>query len=77
MEIIVIGAVWCPACLKMKKIWKEIDAKLLDIDFDQETEEYDVGDTLPVIIFKKDGKEIKRLIGEKTKEDIEKIIGEL
>lgn len=77
MKITVIGAMWCPACLKMKKIWKEIEAKELDIDFDSDAENYNVGGTLPVIIFEKNNKEVKRLIGEFTKEEIEKTIEEL
>ena len=37
-------------------------------------EEYNVGDTLTVLVFKKDDKEIDRLIGEKTKSEIEEVI---
>lgn len=81
MEIIKIGAMWCPACLIMNKIWPKIEEKYnikiksLDLDFDEEeANSYDVGEILPVIIVKKDGKEI-RIIGEKTYEEIINEIG--
>lgn len=77
MEIIKIGAMWCPGCIVMKKTFKQIEEdfnieiKSLDLDFDEEeVSKYNVGDTLPVIIVNKDGKEIKRIIGEKTKKEI-------
>ena len=47
----------------------------LDYDFDDEALKYNVGNTLPVLIFMKDDKEITRLIGEKTEKEIEEIVG--
>lgn len=82
MKIVKIGAVWCPGCIVMKKIWgeieKEYDIELtsLDIDMDDVTE-YNVGSTLPVIIFYKDDTEYKRLVGEKKKSDIVEILDEI
>ena len=71
-EIIVISAVWCPSCLILKKSLKRIhdeyhlEFKTLDYDLDEdEVKEYNVGDKLPVIIYND-----KRLIGEKTYEEI-------
>ena len=43
----------------------------------EEVEKYNVGSTLPVIIFYKNEIEFKRLIGEKKYEDIEEVIMEL
>ena len=67
MEIIKIGAMWCPGCIVMKKTFKQIEEdfnieiKSLDLDFDEEeVSKYNVGDTLPVIIVNKDGKEINQ-----------------
>lgn len=68
----------------MKKIWKEIEKQYptLDItnyDYDMDKEKvdkYNVGQILPVVIFKK-GQEEKRLIGEKTKKEIIEVIEEL
>ena len=37
---------------------------------DEIVEKYNVGDILPVVIVEKDNKEIKRIIGEKTKKEI-------
>ena len=79
MKIIKIGAMWCPACLitnnALDKINKDYNIEIdsLDYDFDEEeVSKYNVGETLPVLVFIKDGKEVDRLIGEK--EDIEGVI---
>jgi len=74
-KIIVISAVWCPSCLLLKKHLKklkqeyEMDIELLDYDLD-DIEEYNIGNTLPVIISFINNKEIDRLIGERTYEEI-------
>lgn len=75
-SIIVISAVWCPSCLILNKHLKKIkenyniEITKLDYDFD-DIEEYNVGDKLPVIILKdKNNNEIKRLIGEKSYQEI-------
>ncbi len=81
MKIIKIGAMWCPACLitnnALDKINKEYNIEIdsLDYDFDEEeVSKYNVGETLPVLVFIKDGKEVDRLIGEKEYKDIEGVI---
>lgn len=84
MKIIRINALWCSGCLSMKKIWKDIEKEYpnLDIetyDYDMDkvvVEKYNVGKILPVIIFKNNEDEI-RLIGEKTKDEIIKVIEDL
>ena len=78
MKIIKISAVWCGACILNNKIWNnvkkdypDLDIEELDLDFDSdEVKQYNIGDTLPVVIFMDDEKEIFRLIGEKSKEEI-------
>lgn len=78
MKIIKINAMWCPGCLISKSIWNEIETEYpnheyisLDYDLDEEeVEKYNVGEILPVVIFEKNNKEIKRIIGEKTKKEI-------
>ena len=77
-ELIVISAVWCPSCLILNKHLKklkeemDIDIKKLDYDFDEEeVEKYNVGDKLPVMIIGE-----KRLIGEKSLEEIKEFIKE-
>ena len=83
MRILKIGAMWCPACLitnkaldKLKDNYNvEIDS--LDYDFDEEeVSKYNVGETLPVLIFFKDDKEVYRLIGEKSYNEIEGVLKE-
>jgi len=84
MKIIKISAVWCGACIVNNKIWKRVlfdypnlDIEELDLDFDEdEVKKYNVGDTLPVVIFMDNGKEVCRLVGEKTEEEICKKIKE-
>lgn len=78
MRFIKINAVWCPACIVTNKIWKDIvkdyndiEIEELDFDFDEdEVQKYNVGDILPVVIFMDGDKEVERLIGEKTREEI-------
>lgn len=78
MKFIKINAVWCPACIVTNKIWKDIkndysdiEIEELDFDFDEEeVEKYNVGEILPVVIFMNEDKEVERLIGEKTREEI-------
>lgn len=86
MKIVKVSALWCPACLitnnNLDKIidnYPKLIIENLDYDFDEEeVSKYDVGDTLPVLIFISDeGKELGRLIGEKTKEELEEKIGEV
>ena len=85
MKIIKIGALWCSACLvtnnaldKYIKENEDIELETLDYDFDEEeVKKYSPGEVLPVLIFEKDGKEVLRLKGEKTLEDIKKAVGEL
>ena len=81
MKVIKIGALWCPACLivnnSLEKIKKEYDIEIenIDYDFDEEkVKEFNVGDTLPVLVFIKDDKEVDRLIGEKTYDEIRGVI---
>ena len=82
MKVIKIGAMWCPGCIVMHKVWDKInkeypniEVKSLDLDMDEEeVKKYNIGDTLPVTIFYKDDTELERLIGEKKYEDIESVI---
>ena len=84
MKVVKINAVWCSGCLVMNKIWKNIlkeyniETINLDIDIDEdEVKKYNVGDVLPVFIFYKDDIEVKRVIGEKSEEEMINVIKEL
>lgn len=84
MKIIKIGALWCPACLITNKALDKIidendNIELINLDYDfdeEEVKKYNVGETLPVLIFEKDNKELFRLVGEKTYDEIMKVVGE-
>ncbi len=84
MKIVRVSAIWCPSCIIMRKIYDDIVLKYnlesveLDYDFDEEkVSKLDVGTKLPVVIVYKDDQELKRIIGEHKKEEIEKIMEEL
>ena len=82
MKIIKIGAIWCPGCLVMKKIWKNIlenyELNITELDYDMDSNEvsiYNPGTILPVVIFTDDNdNELERLIGEQKQETIEELI---
>ena len=77
-KLLVISAVWCPSCLILNKHLKKlneeynIEVNKLDYDLDEdEVEPYNVGDKLPVmILLDEKSNEVKRLIGEKSYDEI-------
>jgi thiol-disulfide isomerase/thioredoxin len=85
MKIIKIGAMWCPACIVTNKYWNQIIEKYneiefinYDIDIDEEkVKELNIGDTLPEIIIYDENNIVKRIVGEKKKEEIEREIEEV
>ncbi len=83
MKYIKISAMWCPYCIIMNKIWKKIKEEYpditfeeLDLDMDEESEKYNVGDILPVVLRIENDVEVARLTGEKTYEEVKKFIEE-
>jgi len=82
VKIIKIGAVWCPGCLVMRKVWNNIlrdyDLDIIELDYDMNNEEvckYNVGKTLPVIIFLDNNhNELERLVGEQKEDKLIEII---
>lgn len=82
MKIVKIGAIWCPGCLVMKKVWnnilKDYDLDIIELDYDMDNEEvnkYNVGNVLPVVIFlDKNGNELERLVGEQKENKIVELI---
>lgn len=85
MKIIKIGAMWCPGCLVMKKVWKNIlsdypELNIIELDYDMDSQEvgkYNPGKVLPVVIFMDDNdQELERVIGEVKEELLRKKISE-
>ncbi len=84
MKAIRISAIWCPSCLIERPIYDEvldefnIDNIELDLDIDEEeVQQLSVGSILPVLIIYRDDKEVLRVVGEKTKEELINLIKEV
>lgn len=79
MRIVKIGSMTCTSCIIMNNVMNKIkdnyDIEIQNIDYDfDDIGEYNVGKILPVIIFYDGNKEIKRLEGEHSCSEIERII---
>lgn len=83
MKILKFGAMWCPGCLVMRPLWKKIeeentwlDSEYFDFDKDKEAvSQYQIDTKLPVFIFlAKDGTELHRIQGERSKKEIMQLI---
>lgn len=84
MKIVKISAIWCGGCLVMNKVWKQLkelyDFDFVELDYDMDEEKvskYDPGNILPVFIFFDGDKEIDRIHGEFSLEEIKKKIEEV
>lgn len=84
MKLIKFSSVWCPSCLIMQPRYMEITKQYqlnmeeYDYDMDDElVEKYNIGDILPVVIVIDDDREITRIIGEKSKKELNKIFEDL
>lgn len=84
MKIIKFSALWCPACLimnnRINKIANKYNIEIIEYDYDideNKKEEYNINNILPVIILQKEGKEVKRLIGELSENKLEQEISDL
>lgn len=81
MKIKIVTAAWCHACLLMKKRIKEfqkshdVQFEYIDLDFDSEKlEGLEIGKVLPIYFIYENDTLIKRFVGEKTIEELEKEI---
>lgn len=79
--IIRISAMWCSSCIIMKSrfndVIKNYNIEVIDYDYDFDSDKinnYNIGEILPVYIKIEDDKEVKRLIGEHSKEELIKFI---
>lgn len=84
MKIVKISAIWCGGCLVMNKVWKKLkenfDYEFVEYDYDMDEEEvqkYTPGEILPVFIFFNDDKEVMRITGEMSYEEMIKRIEEV
>lgn len=84
MKVVKINAIWCSGCLIMNNVWNKIlknyNIETITLDYDVDEEEvkkYDVGKILPVFIFYKEDKEVKRVVGELSYSEMEKVVKEL
>ena len=75
--IIRISAMWCSSCIIMKSrfndVIKNYNIDVIDYDYDFDSDkikEYNIGEILPVYIKIEDNKEVKRLVGEHSKEEL-------
>ncbi|MCK5731779.1 MAG: thioredoxin family protein [Tenericutes bacterium] len=85
MKIVRVTAMWCMSCLVMKRVWKKVfsdysDLEIIDLDYDTDNEQIkalNIGGVLPELIIYKDNQEVKRIIGEKSKKEMFKILEEI
>lgn len=84
MKLIKITSLGCTSCIivnnNLEKVRKKYDFEVVNIDYDFDDYEIEVGKTLPVLIFLDDyDKEVSRLVGEvsyeKLENEIRKLIG--
>lgn len=78
MKIIRVSAIWCPACLIMRPRMDQLVEKygIESVEYDYDMDEdvvttYQVGRTLPVFILMDGDREVTRVIGEKTMQQLE------
>lgn len=78
-KIVIVSAVWCHACLTMRKRNKALKDKYpqwtwidLDLDLDDEqVEPLKVGKLIPVYIIYENDVEVKRIAGEMSQDVLE------
>jgi len=76
-EVLYFSAKWCGPCIVVGKSVEKIDAQFEDVtvkkvDIDVESElaqEYGVR-SIPTLVHLKDGHEVARVVGARTKEDL-------
>lgn len=76
MQIVKISSLGCASCIiinnTLEKILENYKVHIKEVDYDFDDYSYEVGKTLPVLIFEsEDGKELSRLVGEVSYEEIE------
>lgn len=84
MKLVKVTAIWCTSCILMnpiiEEVAKEYDMDLVSYDYDLDSEKfkkYDIGKILPVVIIEDENGERLRLVGEMSKKEMFKKVGEL
>lgn len=86
MKVLKFNAIWCSACLVMKKIFKHVEnmhpeLEFITYDYDNDedmVEKYNIGTTIPVLVFiDENEQEVGRIVGEKSYQEIEEYISEI
>ena len=86
MKVLKFNAIWCSACLVMKKIFKHVEnmhpeLEFITYDYDNDedmVEKYNIGTTIPVLVFVDENEqEVGRIVGEKSYDEIEEYIEKL
>lgn len=81
LVLVDFSATWCGSCRTLKHVLEELktDFKIVSVDIDEEidlADEYNIH-AIPCLIVFKDGVEVKRSVGMKTKKDILDMITDL
>lgn len=82
MKLVRISSMWCTSCIVTYPIWNELKQEYSNIEFEELDYDMDdiskenVGEILPVIILKNNDLELTRIIGEKSKTEIIKVLEE-
>lgn len=84
MKLIKIEAMWCMSCLYMNEVFRKAmneykgNIEVINYDYDTDTDivyKYNIGSILPVYILINNDKEIGRLEGEHSKEELLQLLG--
>jgi thioredoxin-like negative regulator of GroEL len=76
MNVFYFTADWCQPCKKVKPIVEEMkkegfNFQMIDVDYEQELVKQFEIKSVPTFILLKEGKEINRITGTKTREELE------
>jgi thiol-disulfide isomerase/thioredoxin len=81
-KILLVTAIWCPSCLIMRPRYEQYvkandDVILIEKDYDNDQKElsvYQLKRKLPAAIIFNEDKEINRIVGEKSKRQLLKLL---
>ena len=79
MKLVKVSAMWCPDCLIMRSRMDILNLDIEQVEYDYDLDDdivknYNVGDILPVFILFDGDKELRRLIGEKSEDELKEFL---